>query len=53
MFERSVAARCADNSETDCVIVATGDGDSLGGGDGETTGSAPSALAQTKVTNAQ
>jgi hypothetical protein len=35
-----VAARCADNSETDCVIVAAGDTDSIGDGDGEGVGSA-------------
>ena len=33
-----MAARCADNSGTDCVIVAAGDADSLDAGDGEGVG---------------
>jgi len=48
-----VAARCADNSVTDCVIVVTGVTDAGGDGDGEMTGSAPTTLAQTNITNAQ
>jgi hypothetical protein len=48
-----VAARCADNSETDCVIVAAGDTDSLGDGDGEGVGSAGIGLTQLNITSTQ
>jgi hypothetical protein len=34
-LERSAAARWADNSVTDCAMVAGGDGDSTGEGEGE------------------
>jgi hypothetical protein len=52
IFDRSAAALCADNSVTDCVIAAAGAADAVTVGDGETTGSAPTALTQINITNA-
>jgi hypothetical protein len=48
-----VAALCADNSVTDCVIVEAGDADAGGGADGEEVGSAAIALMQSIITSRQ
>jgi hypothetical protein len=48
-----VAARCADNSVTDCVIVAAGDADSLSAGDGEGVGIAATAAWQRNTISKQ
>jgi hypothetical protein len=48
-----MAARCADNSVTDCVIVAAGDADAVSEGDGEGVGVAARAVWQSTSSSVQ